>query len=314
MSARGRGDVRPRRGLFSGMAVPPMDSMPRIRTAFTRGFAATWSSPVVVGAVLGWLLVEWLLLVLAGYPGPFAALAYVSAPVPHSTLSDLILAVGVLGTSRGLLFVFAGGAVHALWSAILTGLAIEAIETGGASRWGAVRGLRAFPVAFALHVLGVPILFAAQLVTQLGGGFGLLLQVGIVTAVTWAFGFAPVIAVAEGRRMIDSLGRSIRAARLPGSGNLTFAAIYSLPVYATSVALLFGGVPGADLDVNPAPSAWLYVVGMNLLHTAFLAALAMRYLATAAEVPEAPPRRPPAREVRPARGRQPARKPPPRRR
>ena len=104
MSARDagrRGAVAPRRGLFSGMSVPPMDSMPRMRTAFTRGLAATWSSPVLVGAVLGWLLVEWLVVVAAGYPGPFAALAYVSAPVPHGTLSDLILFVGILGTSRG---------------------------------------------------------------------------------------------------------------------------------------------------------------------------------------------------------------------
>ncbi|HEX6400833.1 MAG TPA: hypothetical protein VF108_10260, partial [Actinomycetota bacterium] len=68
--------------------------MPRMRTAFARGLAATWSSPVLVGAVLGWLLLEWLVVVAAGYPGPFAALAYVSAPVPHGTLSDLILFVG----------------------------------------------------------------------------------------------------------------------------------------------------------------------------------------------------------------------------
>lgn len=304
-----------RRGLFPGMAVPPMESMPRIRTAFTRGLAATWSSPVVVGALLAWLLVEWLVVVAAGYPGPFAALAYVSAPVPHSTLSDLVLFVGILGTARGLFFVFAAGAVHAVWFAVLTGLTVEAIETGSPSRWGAVRGLRAFPVAFALHVLGVPVLFAAQIVTQIGGGFGLLLQVAILTAVVWAFGFAPVISVAEGRKMTDALGRSVRAARLPGSGNLTFAAIYSLPVYATSVALLFGSVPGADLSVNPSPSAWIYVLGMNLLHAAILAALAMRYLAIAAEVPEAPPRRRPARERRPAgqRGVAGARRPPRRR-
>ncbi|HET9672773.1 MAG TPA: hypothetical protein VFQ40_07990 [Actinomycetota bacterium] len=266
-------------------------------TAFTRGLAATWSSPVIVGALLGWIVLEWLLLVAAGYPGPFAALAYVSAPIPHSALSDLIVFIGILGVSRGLFFVFAAGAVHALWFAILTGLAVEAIETGRASRWGAIRGFRAFPVSFALHVLGVPVLFAAQLVTQLGGGFGLLLQVAILAAVTWLFGFAPVIAVAEHRRMTDALGRSVRAARLSGSGNLTFATVYSVPVYATTVALLFGSVPGADLAVNPPPAAWLFVLGLNLLHTAILAALAMRYLATAAEVPDAPPRRPSARDT-----------------
>jgi hypothetical protein len=294
-NARGAPAAPPRRGLFGGMAVPPMDSMPRIRTAFARGLAATWSSPVVVGAVVGWLLVEWLLVVAAGYPGPFAALAFVSAPVPHGTRSDILLFVGILGASRGLLFVFAAGAIHALWFAILSGFAVEAIETGTASRWGAVRGLRAFPVAFALHVIGVPVLFAADIVIQLGGQFGLLLQVAIVTAVVWAFGYAPVIAVAERRRLTDVLGRSVRAARLPGSGNLTFAAIYSLPLFAVWVALQYGGVPGAELSVNPPASAWAFVVVANLVHVAVLAALALRYLAVAEEVPEGPQRRQPSR-------------------
>jgi hypothetical protein len=291
-----------------------MDSMPRARTAFTRGLAATWSSPVVVGATLAWVLLEWLSIVALGYPGPFAAIAYLSAPVPHSTLTDLVVTVGVLGARRGLLLVFAGGAIHALWFALLTGMTVEAIESGRATRWGAIRGLRAFPVSLALHFLGIPILFLAQIATQLGGGFGLLLQVAILTAVVWAFAAAPVIAVAEGRRMSDALGRSVRAARLPGSGNLTFAAIYTLPVYATSFALLVGAVPGAELGVNPPPSAWLYVLGMNLLHAAVLAAFAMRYLAVAAEVPEAPPRRTPAREARRPAGARASRAKPPRRR
>jgi hypothetical protein len=274
-----------------------MDSMPKIRTAFARGLAATWSSPLVVGAVVGWLLIEWLIVVVAGYPGPFAALAFVSAPVPHGTRSDILLFVGILGTSRGLFFVFAAGAIHALWFSILTGLAVEAIESGRPSRWGAVRGLRAFPVSFALHVLGVPVLFAADVVIQLGGQFGLLLQVAIVTAVVWAFGFAPVIAVAERRRLTDALGRSVRAARLPGSGNLTFAGIYSLPLFAMWVALQYGGIPGAELSVNPPASAWAFVVVMNLLHVAFVAALAMRFLAVADEVPDAPERRPSGRSA-----------------
>ena len=62
------------------MSATPMDSMPRIRTAFTRGLAGTWSSPLVVGSLLAWLLAEWLVVVALGYPGPFALLAHVSAP------------------------------------------------------------------------------------------------------------------------------------------------------------------------------------------------------------------------------------------
>ena len=306
MSARSRGRARapappPRRGLLSGMSAPPMDSMPRIRTAFTRGLAGTWSSPLVVGAVLVWLLAEWLVIVTLGYPGPFALLAHVSAPTPLSTFTDLSLSTGILGVRQGLLFVFAAGAVHALWFSVLVGLAIETIETGGASRWGAIRGLRAFPVVLALHVIGVAVVFAAQIVAALGGGgLALIVQIAALVGATWVFAFAPVIAVTERRRLLDCLGRSLRAARMPGSGNLTFAALYAVPIFAT---FLTPGLPGVLLDVNPPFSAWIYVVLMNLLHAAISGAFALRYLAIAGEVPDAPVRPVASRDQARARGR-----------
>jgi hypothetical protein len=299
MSARSQGSKRapdppPRRGLFSGMSAPPMDSMPKMRTAFTRGLAGTWSSPLIVGSLLAWLLVEWLAVVALGYPGPFALLAHVSAPTPLSTFTDLSLSTGVLGVRQGLLFVFGTAAVHALWFSLLVGLAIETIESGTATRWGAVRGLRAFPVVFSLHVIGVAVVFAAQIVAAIGGtGLALIIQMAAVVLATWAFAFAPVIAVTEHRRLMDCLGRSIRAARLPGSGNLTFVAIYVVPVFATFFS---PGLPGVLLDVNPPYSAWIYVVLMNLLHVAIVAAFALRYLAVVDEVPDAPVRATPSRE------------------
>jgi len=74
---------------------------------------------------------------------------------------------------------------------------------------------------------------------------------------------------------------------MPGSGNLSFAAIYAVPVIATFLA---PSVPGTLLDVNPPSTAWIFVVGMNLLHAAMLAAFSMRYLAVADEVPDPRPR------------------------
>jgi hypothetical protein len=297
MSGRRDGQVPPpRRGLFPGMGVAPMDRMPRIRTAVARGLVATWSSPLIVGLILGWLLVEWLVVVALGYPGPIALLAHIPAPPPVGTITDYSLATGILG-AQGLSLIFLVAAVHALLQAVLTGLAIEAIESGRPSRWGAIRGLRGFPVAFAVRVIGLMALIAAQLLLAFGGssGLGLLGQIGVFVIVTWLLGFAPVIAVAEPRRLLDSLGRSIRAARMPGSGNLTFAALYVIPVFATFFAL---PVPGVVLDVNPPFTAWMFVVGLNLLHTAMLGALAMRYLSIASEVPDPPPRRTPAKEAR----------------
>jgi len=297
MSAAARGSRRQPppargRGVLSRMSVPPMDSMPPIRTSFVRGLAGTWSSPIVVGGMLTWLLVEWLVVVALGYPGPFAFLAHSAAPAPLSTYTDLFISVGILGLARGLPLVFiTSGLVHAILQAIVVGLAVEAIETGSASRWGAIRGLRAFPVTFAIHAFGVAVLFIQQIVAGVGGGgLSYILQLTIFVLATWAFAFAPVIAVTEGRRFRECLGRSIRAARLPGSGNLTFAVLYVVPWYATFVATFIGSVPGSGLDVNPPYSAWIFVVVVSLLHVAVTAALAMRYLAIAGEVPDAPVR------------------------
>ena len=54
VSRGGRGQRAPARrgGLVSRMSTPPMDSMPPIRTAFVRGLAGIWSSPLVVGATV----------------------------------------------------------------------------------------------------------------------------------------------------------------------------------------------------------------------------------------------------------------------
>jgi hypothetical protein len=271
-----------------------MDAMPPIRTAFARGLASTWSSSVVVGATIAWVFVEWIVVVSLGYPGPFAPLGHVAAPAPLSTPTDLSVSIGILGVGAGLPLVPIPAALHALWHSIVVGLALETIETGRATRWGAIRGLRAFPVAFAIHLFGVAVLFMSQIVAGLGGeGLSLILQLGILVLAVWVFAFAPVIAVAEGRRFLDCLGRSIRAARLPGSGNLTFAGIYVLPWFAIFVATVVGGVPGSTLDVNPRYSAWVFVVLMGLVHAAIQGALAMRYLAITHEVPDAPVRRSP---------------------
>jgi hypothetical protein len=285
------------------MSVAPMRAMPPIRTAFARGLAGTWSSPVVVGATVAWLLVEWLIIVGLGYPGPFALLAHVAAPAPLSTTTDLSVSIGILGVGRGLPLVVIPAAVHALWHSLVVGLAIETIETGGASRWGAVRGLRAFPIAFAIHVFGVIVLFASQILAGLGGGgLAFILQLAVLVLAVWVFAFAPVIAVAEGRRFLDCLSRSLRAARLPGSGNLAFAALYVIPWFATFVATSVGAAPGSGLDVNPGYSAWIFVVVVSLLHAAILGALAMRYLAIASEVPDAPVRKATARTRPRSRG------------
>jgi len=87
--------------------------------------------------------------------------------------------------------------------------------------------------------------------------------------------------------MPDSLARAIRAARLPGAGNLTLASLY---VVASVAVIVAPGKPGNLISVNPAVGAWAFTLLVNLLHLALLAAFAFRYLSVAHEVPEAPVR------------------------
>ena len=170
---------------------------------------------------------------------------------PLSTTTDLSVSVGIFGGGLGLPLVLVVSAVHALWQSLLVGLAIEAVESGGATRWGAVRDSVRSSIALAVRVIGVAVLIAAQTLAGFGGGtLAPVIQVAVFVLAVWAFWFAPAIAIAEGRRFLDSLGRGIRAARLPGSGNLTFAVLYVVPMFAAFVATFVGATPGAKLDVN----------------------------------------------------------------
>ena len=269
--------------------------MPRIRTALARGVVTVIGAPALLICVMVFPLLVWAVLIAAGYQGPFAPLANILALPPIGTSLDATLATSIFGLQGGLIGILAFLAVRAIVLALLTSAIVTILDTGGLTGWGPRRAIRALPVTFSVCIIGVGILtlssFAGQL---LGPGFGILLQVGALVLGEYLFVFAPVIAVDEGRSMPDSLTRSIRAARIPGAGNLTLAALYVVPSIAVIVVT---GKPA--IGVNPTIGAWVFVLTMNLLHAALLAAFAFRYLSIAAEVPEAPVRRPPP----PKRGR-----------
>ncbi len=99
------------------------------------------------------------------------------------------------------------------------------------------------------------------------GGIGLLLQIAGMVAGLYLFVFAPVMAAAERRGFAESMSRGIRAARMPGAGNLLMAALYLIPSLAL---LLIPGKPGNLLGVNPSVAAWALVLVANLVHLGVL--------------------------------------------
>jgi hypothetical protein len=83
--------------------------------------------------------------------------------------------------------------------------------------------------------------------------------------------------------------------------------LYVVPWFATFLAMTIGSVPGSGLGVNPPYTAWIFVVITGLFHAAVMAAIAMRYLAIAGEVPDTPVRAAPARPTPRARSSRPRR-------
>ena len=89
-----------RRGLLDTMFAPGTKgstTMPRVRTALTRGVVTVLGSPVILIAPIVFLLLVWLVLIAIGYQGPFAPLANLLALPPVGTSVDGSLATGLFG-------------------------------------------------------------------------------------------------------------------------------------------------------------------------------------------------------------------------
>ena len=293
MSQRGSGGRAPHQGpprrsfLDTFLAPRPSQSpFPTLRSSLARGMVTTLSTPALVVGVPVVVLLAWLALVAAGFQGPFAIMVNALAIPPLGTLGDVTLTSSVFGAGSALVAITIIVVVRSILLALIVAAAADAMRLGSTSRWTLARALRVAPTSFAVNMLAILLLLMLQiLVAFLGGGVGLLLFVGgMVIGIAW-LGFAPVIAATEGRRLTDTILRSVRAARISGSGNITLAALYVVPAVAV---LLAPGKPGGLIGVNPSIGAWVLVIVTNLLHVGVTAAFAYRYLAGSSEVPDAP--------------------------
>ena len=265
--------------------------MPRIPTSVLRGLATVLSSPVMVVTTIGIVVAEWLALVAFGFEGPFSLVVNAPGLPPVGTYTDLTLSISVFGVKTGFIALLGFVALRAMILAVMTSMTVDALQTGAASRWSVVRALRILPVTVAVNLVCLGLLVAANFIGPiLGAGFGLLILMAALVGGVYLFGFAPTIGATERRGMADILGRSVRAGRTPGAGNLTFAALYVV----TAIALLAVPKPGSIIGVNPSIGAWVIAFLAGLGHVVVIATLAYRYLSVADEVPEAAPRREPA--------------------
>lgn len=264
--------------------------MPRIRTSLARGVVTVAGTPMLLVSAIAIVVVEWLGALVLGYEGPFALFVSALALPPVGTSFDATLSTALFGLRGGFFAILGFVALRAVAQALLIAMIVEVLRASPLGRWTLIRALRTLPVTLAVNVAGVGLLTLASLLGPLlGSAFALLIQMGALVGGVYLLGFAPVIAADEGSGIPDSLSRSVRAGRMPGSGNLTFAAIY---VVASIAVLVAPGKPGSELGVNPVVAAWVIVLVTNFLHLVIQAAVAFRYLSVAGEVPEVAPRRP----------------------
>jgi hypothetical protein len=280
---------------FLAPRTPSTSSMPRIPASLLRGLVTVLGSPALLIAVPVYVLVEWLVAVALGFQGPFAVFTNALAIPPSGTAFDGSLATGIFGQQTGLIMLLVFVLLRAVVLGIVIAVTVELLDKGHISAEALRTGIRIVPTTLAVGIICMAVLTLSSLLLGSVGGIGLLLYIAALVASLYLFVFAPIVAAAEHRGMPDSLRRSIRAARMPGAGNLTLAAIY---VILSLALLLAPGRPGNLIGVNPTPGAWAFVIAVNLFHLVFLAAFAFRYLSVADEVPDAPEPRPRTRRGR----------------
>jgi hypothetical protein len=287
----------PRRGLLDSILAPrpPGGSpMPKLRRTLARGTVTVASTPILVLAVPIVLLVLWVLLVAAGFLGPFALLGFTLSVPPVTSLADTEIAGRTFagtGVAAGLLGTFGFILLHAVMNGLIATISVETLRTGSVTIWALRRAPRVLLVTVATGMIGLSLLILGNIVAIFLGSAGAIFGlIGSLVLGVYLFAFAPAIAADEDRRLSDALSRSIRAARMPGSANLWLAVAYVFLVYLWLALTQSQALPGATIDAVPSAGAWAAVILLNLAQVILQATFAYRYLAVADQVPEAPPR------------------------
>lgn len=280
-----------RKGLFDSVFGyrPPQEGVPKIRTAFVRGVLAVGATPWLLIIPLLAVAGIWVAVVASGYPGPFGVFGgFLSVP-PVSTNMDVGLPTVLLPSKLALLGGLVSVLPRGLFLAITSAMIVDVLDGKPVTRSSLRRGVRALPTAIGVCIIGIGFWIFTLLAAQtLGPGLGTLVQVGVPALGVYLFGFAVSISVSERRGMADSLAKSVRAARIPGSSNLLFALLYVFISAVIQVALTSSY---GRFDVNPSLQAWAWVLLANLFNVCVYATLTFRYLALADSVPDAPARR-----------------------
>jgi hypothetical protein len=279
----------PRRG-FGGALFGGPSILPSIPRSLGRGLLAIVTQPILLVVALVLPFLVWLALLAIGFEGSAGRLVDVLALPPIATYFDLGTGASVVGVGPAfLVFTAVSVLVRGVIYALLAGMIVETLEDGRVSRYGLLRGIAAIPLVLVLQVISFSLIIAGNLFFPiLGPGIGFLAFVAALVGGLFFLGFAPTAAVRQGRGVIETIRRSGRAAQLPGTRQLLFCALYFFVALPVVVGLVPGGT---QLSANPSLAAWVFILAVSVVHLAFMAALAFRWIAVEPLVPDEPVRR-----------------------
>jgi hypothetical protein len=283
-----------RRPFGSGLFGSGPSILPSIPRSLGRGLLTIATQPVLllVSLVLPFLI--WLALLAIGFEGSAGRLVDVLALPPISTYFDLGTGASAVGIGPAfLVFTAVSVLIRGLIYGLLAGMIVEALEDGRVSMYGVLRGIAAIPTVLIVQVIAFSLIITGNLVFPLlGPGIGFLAFVAALVGGLYFLGFAPTAAVRQQRGVVETIRRSGRAAQLPGTRQLLFCALYFFVALPVVVGLVPGG---SELSANPSFVAWVFILAVSVVHLAFMAALAYRWIAVEPLVPDEPVRRRAAR-------------------
>lgn len=282
--------TEPRRPFFGALFGGGPSILPSIPRSLGRGLLTIVSQPILLVVALVLPLLVWLALLAIGFEGSAGRLVDVLALPPISTYFDLGTGASVVGIGPAfLVFTAVSVLIRGVVYALLAGMIVEALEDGRVSTYGVVRGIAAIPTVLIVQVIAFSVIIAGNLVFPiLGPGIGFLAFVAALVGGLYFLGFAPFAAVRQQRGAVETIRRSGRAAQLPGTRQLLFCALYFFVALPVVVGLVPGGT---ELSANPSLAAWIFILAVSVVHLAFMAALAYRWIVAEPLVPEEPVRR-----------------------
>ncbi|MFL5798570.1 MAG: hypothetical protein ACJ77A_11640 [Actinomycetota bacterium] len=274
-------------GLFSAFRAPSV--YPKLGETLAAGGRAVLGSPVLVGGSMLVVLILWFGMLAVGLGHVPQFFQNVMAIPPLSTLFDLNSVFSSLGlTVAAALITLALTAIRAGIWAIVTSLVVERLDTDRVSVAGLRRGFRSAPAFLGIFFAQLALIYFSQFLRLLlGASFGGLAFFGALVGGVYLLAFAPIIVIRDGASARAAMGRSSRAARLPGSRHVGMVLLYF-----TGAFLLPLLVPmSSAFTVNPTLATWTLVLAVTLFHLVSLGGFAYRYGVIEDDVPEAPPRR-----------------------